>query len=73
MVPNHLARYRLPQLPPRFQRMVEMETGIDPGPENLIHQVPRVCESVLMKAVGEGLAVDCDIDARSAEEIGNQV
>jgi len=31
--------------------MVKMETGIDAGPEDLIHQVPGVCEGVLMKAV----------------------
>ena len=72
VVSNHLACYRLAELPPGFQRMVEMETGINPGPENLIHQVPCVCESVLVKAVGEGLAIDCDSHARSAEEVGNQ-
>jgi hypothetical protein len=52
--------------------MVEMETGIDPGPEDLVHQVPCVCESVLVKAIGEGLAIDGDSDVRSTEEVGNQ-
>src|SRR5580704_2092176 len=64
MVSNHLACYRLAKLPPRFQRVEEVETGIDPGPEDLIHQIPRICESVLVKAVGECLAVDDESDAR---------
>ena len=72
MVSDQLTSHRLSELPPRFQRMVKMEAGINPRPKNLIHQVPGVCEGVLMNAIGEGLAIGHYSHARGAEEVGYQ-
>jgi hypothetical protein len=72
MVSGQLAGHGLPELPPDFQRMVEVETGIDPSPKHLIHQVPGVFKGVLMSAIGESLAIGNYLHAGGAEEVGNQ-
>src|ERR1035438_9534893 len=73
MVLDQLAGHRAPELPPHFQRMMEMEAGINPRPKNFVHQVPRVFEGVLMNAIREGLAIGKHMHAGGAEKAGDQL
>jgi hypothetical protein len=60
------------QLTPDLEGMVKVKTGIDTRPENFVHQVAGVLESVLMHGIGEHRAVGDKVDSCGTEEVGHQ-
>src|SRR5271165_3421221 len=67
VIMNYLLSHALSQMLPILERMKEVETGVDAGPEYFIHQAACVFEDVLMQAIGKCLAIGRNVHLCGAE------
>ena len=61
-----------PEFDAILQRVMEVETGIDAGPEDLIEPIGGVFKRMRVNAVGERMAIDHYMYLLRAEEVANQ-